>query len=196
FFQSTANTTFDINTELVAVRQKIEATKRGIVATDGAKDEATLQRLVSALSQLQDKENLLIKQENLLVEQHLKQAAGPVLERFTRLLMDYYSIRNKKDCMVLGERSSSKVISCHIWPYSKRAQLTNGPLLNLTSTDIDNPRNGLRLAKEIELAFDSKILTIVPNVDADGLKIFLLNKSYSSIVIPSSYKRVTFGDIH
>ncbi|CAF1450994.1 unnamed protein product [Didymodactylos carnosus] len=87
-----ASTTFDINIELVAVRQKIEATERGIVATEQKieatdivinewmkKDEATLQRLVSALSQLQDEKNLLIKQENLFIEQHLKQAAGPFL---------------------------------------------------------------------------------------------------------------------
>jgi len=69
----------------------------------------------------------------------------------------YYGITNKF-CQVLGPQTPH-VVSAHIWPKSKHHEL---PLFHLLSSDINNPRNLLRLHRDIEHAFDQKRLTFVP----------------------------------
>ena len=69
----------------------------------------------------------------------------------------YYGITNKF-CQVLGPQTPH-VVSAHIWPKFKHHEL---PLFHLLSSDINNPRNLLRLHRDIEHAFDQKRLTFVP----------------------------------
>ncbi len=67
----------------------------------------------------------------------------------------FYEI-DKKTCMVLGPITHAHIICSHIWP----AQTFGSGLesFKLKREDVNNPRNFLRLHKDIEHAFDHKRL--------------------------------------
>ncbi|CAF3998193.1 unnamed protein product, partial [Rotaria sp. Silwood1] len=94
--------------------------------------------------------------------------------------------------MVLNyiKAKSRQVVTAHIYPKSKSSHMK---FFGLNLSDTNHPRNCLRLATEIEHAFDKKYLTIIK--ENGQLKIFLLNKTISlqRITTVSSH---TFGDIH
>jgi hypothetical protein len=77
-----------------------------------------------------------------------------------------------------------------IYPKSKPSGLK---FFDLDSLDIDNPRNCLRLVREIECAFDKKYLTIIKK--SGELRFFLLKNTLSSKQVTSASNR-TFGSIH
>ncbi|CAF1438360.1 unnamed protein product, partial [Rotaria sordida] len=106
-------------------------------------------------------------------------------------VMAYYNLK-RDQCMVLNyiKAKSRQVVTAHIYPKSKSSHTK---YFGLNLSDTNHPRNCLRLATEIEHAFDKKYLTIIE--ENGQLKIFLLNKTISSqrITTVSSH---TFGDIH
>jgi hypothetical protein len=63
-------------------------------------------------------------------------------------------------CQVLGPGGTNHVKNAHIWPHNNRENL---PLIDLDATDIDNPKNVLRLHSDIEHKFDRFLLTFVPS---------------------------------
>ena len=76
------------------------------------------------------------------------------------LVSSFYGTHQNHYCMVLGNVRNVHVICAHIWP-----NLTAGDgleALGLSSNDVSNPRNFLRLEKSIEKAFDRKYLTLTP----------------------------------
>ena len=78
-------------------------------------------------------------------------------------ICDFYGISKTHYCMVLGKASHCDIVSAHIWPNH-----TGGHGLDtfgLTTTDLTNPRNFLRLHDKIEKAFDRKHLTFLPAND-------------------------------
>jgi len=78
----------------------------------------------------------------------------------------FYGITKSHYCMVLGRVTHCSIISAYIWP-----NLTGGRGLDtfgLTSADMTNPRNFLRLHDKVEKAFDRKRLTFLP-VDASNV---------------------------
>ncbi|CAF3300783.1 unnamed protein product [Rotaria socialis] len=106
-------------------------------------------------------------------------------------VMNFYNLKRNL-CMVLGviNKKSKHVVTAHIYPKSKSTGLQ---FLDLQLSDIDNPRNCLRLTKEIERAFDAQNLTIIKK--NGELKIFLLNNTMSSKRI-TPVSPHTFGSIH
>ncbi|CAF3246626.1 unnamed protein product [Rotaria sp. Silwood2] len=106
-------------------------------------------------------------------------------------VMEFYNLK-RNWCMVVGKinKKSKHVVTAHTYPKSEPTDLQ---FFDLNSSDIDNPRNCLRLTKEIERAFDTKNLTIIEK--SGQLRIFLLNKTMSSKIIAHvSYH--TFGSTH
>ncbi|CAF2157538.1 unnamed protein product [Rotaria magnacalcarata] len=106
-------------------------------------------------------------------------------------VMNFYNLKRNL-CMVLGviNKKSKHVVTGHIYPKSKSTGLQ---FFDLQLSDIDNPRNCLRLTKEIERAFDAQNLTIIKK--NGELKIFLLNNTMSSKRI-TPVSPHTFGSIH
>lgn len=71
--------------------------------------------------------------------------------------ISYYGLMGTKHCQILGPHVGS-VQNAHIWPYNNRASLM---LVDLEESDIDNPRNVLRLHTDIEHKFDRFAITFV-----------------------------------
>jgi hypothetical protein len=81
----------------------------------------------------------------------LKAITGSHLEN----LLHFYPIC-KKTCMVLGVIQKADIICSHIWPAHTGGRGLES--FNLRQEDVNNPRNFLRLHKDIERAFDHKRL--------------------------------------
>lgn len=71
--------------------------------------------------------------------------------------ISYYGLSGIKHCQILGPAAGS-VQNAHIWPYNNRGNLK---LADLEETDIDDPRNVLRLHNEIEHKFDRFAIAFV-----------------------------------
>ena len=70
-------------------------------------------------------------------------------------VLEFYGIKSKTYCQIAGARTRN-VVNAHIWPKGSKANLV---LLDLQPTDIDNPKNILRLHKSLERFFDHKQFT-------------------------------------
>ena len=79
----------------------------------------------------------------------------------------FYGLHSKNTCQILGT-GTKHVQNAHIWPYNNKENLV---LCDLYETDIDNPKNVLRLHQDIEYHFDRMHLTFVPDGDGFTLKI-------------------------
>jgi hypothetical protein len=73
--------------------------------------------------------------------------------------MAYYGLRSEKYCQILGEHNYH-VVNAHIWPNQKRENLV---LFALQPTDVDNPRNILRLHGDIKHCFEHEQVTFIQN---------------------------------
>ena len=71
--------------------------------------------------------------------------------------VSFYGLRGRKTCQILGN-NTDHVINAHIWPYNNSQGLV---LVDLQPSDIDNPRNVLRLHDDIEHYLDRFNLTFV-----------------------------------
>jgi len=96
--------------------------------------------------------------------------------------IQYYGLFGKNHCQVLGN-GTKNVVNAHIWPYNNKANL---PLVDLQETDINNPRNVLRLHEDIEWHFDRFYLTFVPS----GINAYIL-KVLDPSILPSTISDTT-----
>jgi hypothetical protein len=67
----------------------------------------------------------------------------------------HYGLASRKHCQILGERTEH-VLNAHIWPDHNKNNLV---LVDLKPSDIDYPKNILRLHRGIKRYFDHKQLT-------------------------------------
>jgi hypothetical protein len=102
--------------------------------------------------------------------------------------IDYYGLANKRHCQVLGS-GTKHVKNAHLWPHNNMANLS---LIDLDATDIDNPKNVLRLHSDIEHNFDRLLLTFVPSGDDFVLEV--LDPSIKNITLKDT--TVTFEGIN
>jgi hypothetical protein len=112
-------------------------------------------------------------------------------------LLKYYDFKgNLNLCHLLGRVNGKTsgpnvaVIIAHIFPNH-----TGGvglELFGLETTDIDNPRNFLRLQAQVEKAFDARRLTIV--LHGGALHAYLLDRSLENTSLHGTNLR--FRDVH
>lgn len=102
----------------------------------------------------------------------------------------YYDLADEKYCQVLGavDPDHVSVVNAHIWP---RHAITDLPLFDLEPSDINNPRNVLRLQKDIERAFDQRKLTFIH--DGGKLRVRILCRDLNAQLLNGSTTR--FQDI-
>jgi hypothetical protein len=101
--------------------------------------------------------------------------------------INFYGLESRKHCQVLGP-GTKHVKNAHIWPHNN---MENLPLIDLVATDIDDPKNVLRLHSDIEHKFDRFLLTFVPS--GDGFVLEVLDPSIKSITLKDT--TVTFENI-
>jgi hypothetical protein len=99
----------------------------------------------------------------------------------------FYGLENEQHCQVLGP-DTKYVRTAHLWPHNN---MENLPLVDLVATDIDNPKNVLRLHSDIENKFDRFSLTFVPSGNDFFLKV--LDPSINNFILRDT--TVTFEDL-
>lgn len=84
--------------------------------------------------------------------------------------ISYYGLSGEKFCQVLGHVDPNRVsvINSHIWPRHACQDLS---LFDLDPTFVHDPRNVLRLQKDIERAFDSRQLTFIEDITSSTPKL-------------------------
>jgi hypothetical protein len=111
---------------------------------------------------------------------------------------EFYGMKKKGQCMVLGACSHAQITCAHIWPRYTRGRGLEAYELN--RLDVNNPRNFLRLHKSIERAFDHKRLTFVPvSMSPAGellMEVVLLDPMLFSEDITYNQTTVKFGTLH
>jgi hypothetical protein len=124
------------------------------------------------------------------------QAIEAATSHHQRPVCTFYNI-SKKVCMVLGEITDPNIICSHIWPACTYGRGLES--FNLQQEDINNPRNFLRLHKDIERAFDHKRLYF-EYVDGPSpliLSVVLLDPNLQSEIIKFNDGTTTpFSAIH
>ena len=100
----------------------------------------------------------------------------------------FYGLENTKHCQILGPLTKH-VMNAHMWPHNN---MENLPLIDLVATDIDNPKNVLRLHSDIEHKFDRFLLTFVPSGNDFVLEV--LDPSIRNITLKDT--TVTFENIN
>jgi hypothetical protein len=110
----------------------------------------------------------------------------------------YYGLASRKHCQILGERTKC-VLNAHIWPDHNKSNLV---LVDLKPSDIDNPKNILRLHCGIERYFDHKQLTFTqaggefhlkvldPNIKTEvleGTNVALNDVDGSPLIFPNDH---------
>ena len=71
--------------------------------------------------------------------------------------VSYYGLNSRRTCQILGP-NTAHVKNAHIWPHNNSQGLV---LVDLQPSDIDDPRNVLRLHEDIEYYLDRFQLTLV-----------------------------------
>ena len=98
-------------------------------------------------------------------------------ESLKSTILKYYNIE-ARDCMIVGNvhRQDSAITNAHLWPnHTKGKGLT---LFGLDTDEVANPRNFLRLQKQIEHAFDHQQIVFDPVFESSSsfrLKIVVLD---------------------
>ena len=101
--------------------------------------------------------------------------------------VSHYGLSSRTTCQILGT-NTDHVKNAHIWPHNNSEALV---LVDLQPSDIDDPRNVLRLHEDIEYYLDRFHLTLVPS----GTD-FVLNVLDNSILpLRLKDRSETFGDI-
>jgi hypothetical protein len=89
---------------------------------------------------------------------HIESVSSSTASRQGRLslmsISDYYDIPKQHYCMFLGAATNCHIISTHLWPSHTRGAGLD--VMSLAATDINTPRNYLRLHSQLEKAFDNK----------------------------------------
>jgi hypothetical protein len=110
----------------------------------------------------------------------------------------YYGLVSKKHCQILG-KGTKCVLNAHIWPDHNKSNMV---LVDLNPSDIDNPKNILRLHRGIERYFDHKQLTFTqagaefhlkvldPNIKTEvleGTNVALNDVDGSPLIFPNNH---------
>lgn len=119
---------------------------------------------------------------------------------FRVALIKFYERANQTDpaacprCMILDAplRETHHVIASHIWKSATRGRGLEQ--FNLDRDDLNDPRNGLLLAKPIEDAFDSKRLCFIWHNDGQCFKLHLLDPLLAATEASRQLGR-TFGSL-
>ena len=101
--------------------------------------------------------------------------------------VSYYGLHSRRTCQILG-RNTAHVQNAHIWPHNNMQSLV---LVDLQPSDIDDPRNVLRLHEDIEYYLDRFHLTFVLSGSHFVLKV--LDPSIRSLKLKD--RSETFGDL-
>jgi len=101
--------------------------------------------------------------------------------------VSHYGLRSRRTCQILGT-NTAHVKNAHIWPHNNSEAMV---LVDLQPSDIDDPRNILRLHEDIEYYLDRFHLTLVSSGTDFVLKVL------DTSILPSRLKdrNETFGDI-
>jgi hypothetical protein len=100
--------------------------------------------------------------------------------------MAFYGLPDERFCQILGQQPEQiKIVNAHVWPRSGTATL---PLFDLKTKDIHNPRNVLRLHKDIERAFDGRELVFVAGAN-DRLVVKVLSPYLPSKLLTGTQQR-------
>jgi len=105
--------------------------------------------------------------------------------------VSHYGLRSQKTCQILGT-NTAHVKNAHIWPHNNRDAMI---LVELKPSDIDDPRNILRLHDDIEYYLDRFHLTLVSSGTDFDLKIVLKVLDNSILPLRLKGRNETFGDI-
>jgi hypothetical protein len=112
-------------------------------------------------------------------------------------ISEFYVVPKSKYCMVLGPATHCDVICAHIWPACTHGSGLEH--LDLQRDDVNNPRNFLRLQRNIEKAFDDKRLYFdFIDVKEGGnvcLRVRLLDPTIQSEEILYNNQTITFSQI-
>ena len=125
---------------------------------------------------------------------------------FKRAVVDFYQRREVTDpatdriisarCMISGGvHKYGHLCAAHLVKHCKPELMT---LYDLPQDDIDSPRNGILILKELELAFDHKTVCFLRNPMTGALVLRVLDPSLvGKRIHPSSTSEIrTFGDIN
>ncbi|CAM4934607.1 unnamed protein product [Rotaria socialis] len=105
-----------------------------------------------------------------------------------QVINKFYNI-NENECMICG--SCNDVVNAHIWPKHTHGEHLLS-MFNLSNDGLNDPRNYLRLAKSLELAFDNKSLTII--IQNGQLVLYVLDDMLKKQRVSNT--RYTFKDCH
>jgi hypothetical protein len=126
-------------------------------------------------------------------------ALKTVTVSYLKDICNFYNIQQKY-CMVLGDISHCHIICSHIWPSCTYGRGLEA--FDLQEDDVNNPRNFLRLHRDIEHAFDHKRLYFVYHSGPSPLilRVVILDPSLHQEEIRfkpgSPYPTKTFSEIH
>lgn len=105
----------------------------------------------------------------------------------------YYGLASDKHCQILGQGQHHhvSVVNAHIWPRHKSELL---PVWGVETTCIHDPKNVLRLQKDIERAFDARKVTFLETTGSGlELKVLCTDSSFVTSVLKGTKK--TFSDM-
>ena len=96
-------------------------------------------------------------------------------------------------CMVLNQSLPSQfVIAAHIYMFSHTKKLRK---FGLGESNINDPRNGLLLAKAIETAFDFKHVCFLYNANQQQFVFRVLNPTLFNKPVHANFPAITFGSL-
>lgn len=107
--------------------------------------------------------------------------------------LGYYGL-TRRYCQILGP-TTPHVVNAHIWPHHNRGNLD---LMELQESDIDNPKNILRLHKTIEQHFDQMNIMFEDTGGTTGsrqVRLKILNNEVRTTVLADFEPTKTMGDI-
>ncbi|CEO96503.1 HNH nuclease domain-containing protein [Plasmodiophora brassicae] len=116
--------------------------------------------------------------------------------QFANRVREFYNI-DRSFCMVAGQIPSDRigqhhsVKAAHLWDYRCRRAL---PAFLLASADIDDPRNGLPLCSDIEIAFDAGRVCFLYQPATRNVIFFVLDPDIMNKT--ASPSRSTVKDLH
>ena len=107
----------------------------------------------------------------------------------------YYGLESEKHCQILGPRQQQHVaiVNAHIWPWHKSELL---PVWGVETSCIHDPKNVLRLQKDIERAFDTRLVTFLESSDHGdgGFELKVLSPDVMTTTLKGT--SITFNDLN
>jgi hypothetical protein len=101
----------------------------------------------------------------------------------------YYGLESGKHCQILGpgQHQHVAVVNAHIWPRHKSELL---PVWGVETSCINDPKNVLRLQKDIERAFDTRLVTFLESDDGGfELKVLCTDAGFMTSTLKGTSKK-------